>query len=295
MECDKCGGMMKLGCTLSGEHQVRIRMYEQQLRLKAYSPHTIRTYCNELMQYLNFFSSLDVDQFTSEEIRTYLLHCLQQFKLSENTLHSRINAVRFYYEQVLRQDKIFLDIPRPKRPSILPQVISMQDLQKKFEVTANVKHNTILKLCYGMGLRVSEIVALKAKDVDSRNMQVFIQRGKGKKDRYANLPETLLGQLREYWKQYRPKTYLFEGQDGGMYTVRSAQQVFTAALKKAKINKKVGIHGLRHSYATHLLELGTDITLIQQLLGHQDLKTTMRYTHVSKKIIKRIKSPLDRM
>jgi integrase/recombinase XerD len=289
------GGMMKLGCTLSGEHQVRMRMYEQQLRLKAYSPHTIRTYCNELMQYLNFFSSLDVDQFTSEEIRTYLLHCLQQFKLSENTLHSRINAVKFYYEQVLRQDKIFLDIPRPKRPSILPQVISMQDLQKIFEVTANVKHNTILKLCYGMGLRVSEIVALKVKDVDSRNMQVFIQRGKGKKDRYANLPETLLGQLREYWKQYRPKTYLFEGQDGGMYTVRSAQQVFTAALKKAKINKKVGIHGLRHSYATHLLELGTDITLIQQLLGHQDLKTTMRYTHVSKKIIKSIKSPLDRM
>jgi site-specific recombinase XerD len=146
-----------------------------------------------------------------------------------------------------------------------------------------------------MGLRVSEIVALKVKDVDSRNMQVFIQRGKGKKDRYANLPETLLGQLREYWKQYRPKTYLFEGQDGGMYTVRSAQQVFTAALKKAKINKKVGIHGLRHSYATHLLELGTDITLIQQLLGHQDLKTTMRYTHVSKKTIKSIKSPLDRM
>jgi site-specific recombinase XerD len=247
------------------------------------------------MQYLYFFSSLDVDQFTSEEIRTYLLHCLQQFKLSENTLHSRINAIKFYYEQVLRQDKIFLDIPRPKRPSILPQVISMQDLQKIFEVTANLKHNTILKLCYGMGLRVSEIVALKVKDVDSRNMQVFIQRGKGKKDRYANLPETLLGQLREYWKQYRPKTYLFEGQDGGMYTVRSAQQVFTAALKKAKINKKVGIHGLRHSYATHLLELGTDITLIQQLLGHQDLKTTMRYTHVSKKTIKSIKSPLDRM
>jgi site-specific recombinase XerD len=286
---------MKLGYTLSGEHQVRMSMYEQQLRLKAYSPHTIRTYCNELMQYLYFFSSLDVDQFTSEEIRTYLLHCLQQFKLSENTLHSRINAIKFYYEQVLRQDKIFLDIPRPTRPSILPQVISMQDLQKIFEVTANLKHNTILKLCYGMGLRVSEIVALKVKDVDSRNMQVFIQRGKGKKDRYANLPETLLGQLREYWKQYRPKTYLFEGQDGGMYTVRSAQQVFTAALKKAKINKKVGIHGLRHSYATHLLELGTDITLIQQLLGHQDLKTTMRYTHVSKKTIKSIKSPLDRM
>ncbi len=139
-----------------------------------------------------------------------------------------------------------------------------------FEVTANLKHNTILKLCYGMGLRVSEIVNLKIKDIDSRNMQVFVERGKGKKDRYVNLPQSVLEQLREYYKAYRPRTYLFEGQFGEQYSIRSTQQVFKNALRKAGINKDVGIHSLRHSYATHLLEQGTDIRFIQELLGHNN-------------------------
>ena len=176
----------------------------------------------------------------------------------------------------------------------MPQVINAEDLQAIFRVTTNLKHNTMLKLCYGLGLRVSEITGLKIRDIDSKNMQVFIRRGKGKKDRYVNLPESILGQLREYYLRYKPKEYLFEGQEGGVYSSRSAQKVFADAMKKAKVNKKVGIHGLRHSFTTHLLELGTD-TLIQQLLGHIDLKTTMRYTHVSKKTIKNIKSPLDRL
>ena len=151
----------------------------------------------------------------------------------------------------------------------------------------------MLKLCYGMGLRVSELVDLKITDIDSKNMQVFVERGKGKKDRYVNLPQSILVQLRQYFKEYSPKNYLFEGQYGGQYSVRSAQSVFSAALKKAKINKKVGIHGLRHSFATHLLETGTDISFIQELLGHKDIKTTLLYTHVSKKAIKNVKSPLD--
>jgi site-specific recombinase XerD len=153
----------------------------------------------------------------------------------------------------------------------------------------------MLKLCYGMGLRVSEIVQLKITDIDSKNMQVFIERAKGKKDRYANLPESILAQLRTYFVAYKPKKYLFEGQYGDQYSIRSAQKVFSDALQKAKINKKVGIHGLRHSFATHLLEAGTDISFIQQLLGHNDLKTTLRYTHVSKKTIKSIQSPLDKL
>lgn len=148
----------------------------------------------------------------------------------------------------------------------------------------------MLKLCYGMGLRVSEIVGLKITDIDSKNMQVFIERAKGKKDRYANLPESILEQLRKYFKVYRPKKYLFEGQFGGNYSARSAQKVFTDALKKAKINKVIGIHGLRHSFATHLLENGTDVSFIQQLLGHNDIKTTLRYTHVSKKNLKNMKA-----
>ena len=153
----------------------------------------------------------------------------------------------------------------------------------------------MLKLCYGMGLRVSEIINLKITDIDSKNMQVFIERAKGKKDRYVNLPESILGQLRSYFVAFKPKIYLFEGQYGDKYSTRSAQQVFSSALQKAKINKVSGIHGLRHSFATHLLEAGTDIKFIQELLGHNDIKTTMRYTHVSEKSLKKIKSPLDTM
>lgn len=153
----------------------------------------------------------------------------------------------------------------------------------------------MLKLCNGMGLRVSEIVAIKIKDIDSERMQVFIERAKGKKDRYVNLPESILLQMRDYVKEFKPKIYLFEGQFGGMYSVRSAQQVFSDALEKGNTNKTVGIHALRHSFATHLMESGTDVMFIQKLLGHNDIKTTLRYVHVSKKDIKNIKSPLDSM
>ena len=146
-----------------------------------------------------------------------------------------------------------------------------------------------------MGLRVSEVINVKIKDIDSKNKQVFIERAKGKKDRYANLPESILEQLRTYYKTYKPKKYLFEGQAGDQYSTRSVQQVFKASLRKAKINKDIGIHGLRHSFATHLLENGTDIRFIQELLGHNDINTTLRYTHVSTKSLKNVKSPLDNM
>ena len=144
-----------------------------------------------------------------------------------------------------------------------------------------------------MGLRVSEVVNIKITDIDSENMQVFIEKAKGKKDRYANLPQTILLELRNYYKQYKPEKYLFEGQYGGTYSVRSVQKVFKDALKKAKINKDIGIHGLRHSFATHLLDNGTDVKFIQELLGHNDIKTTLRYLHVSEQSLKKVKSPLD--
>lgn len=280
---------------LPQEHQVAFRKYMETLELKAYSINTIKTYSTEFLQFLLIIKPVSLSSIDENRLRDYLLYCINTLKLSENTVHSRINAIKFYYEQVVKNTKLFIDIPRPKKPSILPQVINGKDLQKIFEVTTNKKHNTMLKLCYGMGLRVSEIVGLKLSDIDSKNMQVFISRAKGKKDRYVNLPESILDQMRDYFSVYRPKLYLFEGQYGGMYSVRSAQKVFTDAMSKAKINKRVGIHGLRHSYATHLLEAGTDISYIQQLLGHKDIKTTLRYTHVSKKTIKNVKSPLDKL
>lgn len=274
-------------------NQPALTKFVETLQLKAYSQSTINTYRNEFAQLLYLLKEKNVTDIDATQLRSYFLYCINTLKLSENTLHSRLNSLKFYFEQVLKRERFFVEIPRPKKPSILPKVITAQDIKKLFVVTTNLKHNTMLKLCYGMGLRVSEIINLKVQDIDSKAMQVFIERAKGKKDRYANLPASLLKQLREYFKEYRPNKFLFEGQYGEQYSTRSAQQVFKDALQKANINKAIGIHGLRHSFATHLLENGTDITFIQQLLGHNDIKTTMRYTHVSQKSLRNIKSPLD--
>ena len=269
--------------------------YIETLQLKGYSPNTLRTYGNEFAQFLYVLKEKPVANCDEELIRRYVLYCIKTLKLSENSMHSRLNALKFYYQEVLHKKSFFIEIPRQKKQSILPKVIHSIDIRKLFEVTENLKHNTMLKLSYGMGLRVSEIINLKVVDIDSRSMQVFIERAKGKKDRYANLPESILEQLRKYYIEYQPKEYFFEGQYGGQYSSRSVQQVFQNSLTKAGINKKVGIHSLRHSFATHLLEKGTDVRLIQDLLGHKDIKTTLLYTHISDKSLKKIKSPLDDM
>jgi site-specific recombinase XerD len=279
-------------------HPVNREAFERmvdQLKLKSYSANTIKTYRNEFMQLLVVLKSHSVDDCNAEKIRSYMLYCTKTLKLSENSLHSRLNALKFYFEQVLHREKFFYDIPRPKKPSKLPKIINNRDIKKLLDKTENLKHNTMLKLCYGMGLRVSEIVNLKISDIDSKNMQVFIERAKGKKDRYVNLPESILEQLRRYFREEKPKYYLFEGQYGGKYSIRSVQQIFKNSLKKANIIKPVGIHSLRHSFATHLLESGTDIRFIQELLGHSDIKTTLIYTQVSNNSVRKIKSPLDNL
>jgi integrase/recombinase XerD len=265
----------------------------EQLQLKAYSPNTIRTYTIEFAQLLAILKNHPVDSLSSERLRAYFLYCINTLKMKEMHLHSRINAIKFYFEQVLHKEKMFFEIPRPSKPSILPKVIDGQDIKKMFTKTENQKHRLMLKLCYGMGLRVSEVVNIKITDIDSKRMQVLISAAKGKKDRYVNLPESILEELRAYYISHKPKEYLFEGQYGGAYSKRSVQAVFKNAMIKSKINKKVGIHSLRHSYATHLLEHGTDISFIQQLLGHNDVKTTLLYAKVGKKELSKVKSPLD--
>jgi len=265
------------------------------LKLKGYSSNTIKTYQNEFAQFLIALKNNPVNNCDSQKVRSYMLYCYEHLHLTENTLHSRLNALKFYFEQVLHREKFFVEIPRPKKHLILPKTIHQKDIKKMFTITTNLKHNTILKLCYGMGLRLSEIINLKVSDIDSRNMQVFIEKSKGKKDRYVNLPQSILDQLRMYYKVYRPKKFLFEGQDGGQYSARSVQKVFKNALQKAGINKQVGIHSLRHSYATHLLEQGTDIRFIQELLGHNNIKTTLIYTDVTDNSIRNVRSPLDNL
>ena len=276
-------------------NQQAYQNYIDLLYLKAYSPNTIRTYTTEFAQLLYIIKNKDVNTLGVEQLKSYLLYCLQTLKLSENQVHSHINAIKFYYEQVLKRPKIEMEIPRAKKSSLLPKVILLQDIAKMIKLTLNLKHKTLLMLVYGMGLRVSEIINLKITDIDSKSMQVHIQGGKGKKDRYTNLPETVLPFLRSYYKECKPQKYLFEGQLSEKYSIRNAQQVFKQSLKRAKINKDVGIHGLLHSYATHLLEQGTDISYIQKLLGHNDIKTTLIYAQVGEKDMKAVQSPIDKI
>ncbi|MBY0424715.1 MAG: site-specific integrase [Cytophagales bacterium] len=281
---------------LSRIHEVNLPAFDrfqEQLVLMGYSPNTQQTYTIEFAQLLYLLKSFPVQELTPERVRSYFLYCHKTLEMSENHLHSRLNAVKFYFEQVLKREKFMVEIPRPKKPMLLPKVLDKNEIQKIINKTENLKHKVMLQLCYGMGLRVSELIALKIENIDSHRMQVHVQGAKGKKDRYVNLPHRTLDDLREYYKTYKPKTYLFEGQFGGQYSVRSSQSVFKQALERAKVTKKLGIHSLRHSYATHLLEHGTDVSFIQKLLGHNDIKTTLIYTHVGDRKISNIQSPLD--
>ena len=280
---------------LSPVNARELQRMKEVLQMKAYSPSTIKTYMIEFAQLLYILKDVPVDSLGYDRLRAYILYCINTLKISESQLHSRLNAIKFYFEQVLHKPGFFAEIPRPKKPSTLPKVLSQKEVKRIFDAVRNRKHLLMLQLCYGMGLRVSEVVNLKLSDIDSGRMQVLIEAGKGKKDRYVPLPSAVLDLLREYYKAYHPKTYLFEGQYGGRYSVRSVQAVFKNAMKAAKVNKPIGIHGLRHSYATHLLEYGTDISFIQQLLGHNDIKTTMLYAKVGNAQVNAIKSPLDRI
>lgn len=267
--------------------------YVEKLEMKAYSNNTIRTYTSEFLHLLQLIGNKNVNELNSKKLKDYFLYCVNELEMKERKINGKINAIKFYFEKVLHQPKMFFDIPRPKKPLTLPKMLSKTDIKKLFNVVTNQKHLLALQLSYGMGLRVSEVVALKITNIDSKRMQVHIQNAKGKKDRYVNLPHTILDLLREYYKTYLPKYWLFEGQYGGHYSARSIQAVFKRAMKKAGINKKVGVHGLRHSYATHLLESGADLRFIQELLGHNSITTTQLYTHVSNSSIKNIRSPLD--
>jgi site-specific recombinase XerD len=280
---------------ISENNKQELKKYLQYLQLKAYSPSTIRTYRNEFAQLLQLLGNMPVQNLQPHQLQRYFLYCHSK-GLKENTLHSRINAIKFYYEQVLHKEKMFFEIPRPKKPQQLPKLLNENELARLFNAITNKKHKAILFTAYSAGLRVSEVVNLKIKDIDSRRMQIFIERSKGKKDRYVNLSPILLDVLRQYIKQYkpRPKEYLFESeQTGSCYPARTIQQIFSIAKDKADIKKEIGIHSLRHSFATHLLDKGTDIKYIKELLGHFSIKTTERYLHVSKKQLVNVVSPLD--
>jgi len=273
-----------------------LNKFVEMLTLKGYSPNTVRTYKNEFSVFLQQLKNVPVQGMTPERLSAYLFYCHRYLRLSENTIHSRLNALKFYYEQVLKREKFLWEIPRPKKHLILPKVISEEKVIAGLTSIKNMKHKALLTTAYSAGLRVSEVINLKLTDINSDRMQIFVARAKGKKDRVVTLSSFALKVLREYYKLYKPTYWLFEGlEKERAYSTRSAQEIFKAAYIKLGLPSTMGFHSLRHSFATHLLENGTDIKYIQEILGHNDIKTTLRYTHVSKRAIETIESPLDKI
>lgn len=272
-----------------------LEKFQQELALRGYSVNTRRAYTSEFIQFLKHIKNHDVATFEEERLRSYLYYCHKELKMNSRSVHARMNALKFYYSKVIQRPEMMLSIPRPKKENKLPNVLSLEEVARILKATENQKHKLLLATAYGMGLRVSEVVKLKINDVDLFRNQLKVTASKGKKDRYVTLSNLVKKALEDYLITYKPSTYLFEGFYGGAYSTTSAQKIFKKSVANANISKQVTFHSLRHSYATHLLEFGTDLRFIKELLGHNDIKTTLIYTHVSNQALNTIESPLDRI
>ncbi|AFS79478.1 phage integrase family protein [Gottschalkia acidurici 9a] len=276
-------------------HQEVYVELEKVLKLKGYSPNTIESYVNHIRRFIEYYE-MELKLVTSEEVNEYIIYLLEEKKRSASYVNTSISAIKFMVNNVLSRSDISINMFRVKKEKKFPDILSQEEVTRILNVVENHKHKVLLSLVYSAGLRVSELVRLKIEDIDSIRMLIHVRDAKGKKDRYTLLSEKALIVLRDYYRRYTPKEWLFEGLDKHQHlTERSAQRVFEKACDKVGIKKNVSIHSLRHSFATHLLESGTDIRYIQKLLGHSSTETTMTYTHVSKKYISNIQSPLDRL
>ena len=259
-----------------------------QLKLHDYSPKTIRAYLGQLRAFVRFFQSRRPQELTHEDIRGYLLH-LVEADLSRSAVDQALNALRFLYTEMYHQPFDFRDIPRPKVQHKLPVVLSREEIQQLAVAAGNPKHRLMIEVMYAAGLRVSEVVQVRVKDANLDDLTLFVP---GKKDRITVLADSLKDALSRQMAGRQPSDYLFPSERGGTLTTRSVAKFFKAALDASGLRKDATPHSLRHSFATHLLEAGTDIRHVQQLLGHARQETTRVYTKVRSLKRLKIKSPL---
>lgn len=281
------------GKQLNEQSLAALEKLQEKLLLKAYSPSTVKTYKNEFAQFLSFFETRDLATVEKPEIESFVAHLITKYKISETKQNQLINAIKFYYEQVLGKPREYYNIQRPKRALELPNVLSLEEVQRLIQAPENIKHKAMLCTIYSAGLRSGELLQLRVRDVHSDDGYLFIKGAKGKKDRRTVLSEKLTTLLRAYYIEHRPSYWLFEGQDGGQYSSRSLQKIFRRAVEKANVNPWATLHTLRHSFATHCLQQGVSMRQVQTMLGHNSPKTTQIYTHVLGISNKSIKSPLD--
>ncbi len=264
---------------------------QKEFSIRKYSRRTIKSYMKYNRDFLLFLCKKPKD-IDDEDIKKFLYYVVEEKKVSTSTLNIIINALKFYYGEILKKNFIY-EVKRPKKDKKLPVVLSREEVKRILDVTTNIKHKAILMLMYSGGLRVGEVVRLKPKDIDSERGLIHIKGSKGRKDRCTILSQNVMVVLREYYTQYKPKKWLFEGAKPGKHiSIRIVHAIFKHACAIAGIKKDVSAHSLRHSFATYLLEGGVDLRFIQEILGHKSSKTTEIYTHVSKTNIARIKSPL---
>lgn len=262
------------------------------MQLRGFSPKTIYAYTSHIKRFEEHFGKHPA-RMGEKQVRQYLLYVISQ-GISSSYANGCYSALRFLYETTLGKEWSMKHIPRSKKQSKLPVVLSCQEVLSIFDTITNLKHKAILMTTYDAGLRVSETANLLLSDIDSSRMSIFIRQGKGQRDRYSLLSQANLLLLREYWRQYKPSPYLFPGVSPDKpISCRTIQQVFYDARRKAGIDKPASVHSLRHSFATHLLEAGTDLFRIQQLLGHFNLDTTSKYLHMVQGKVLQVKSPLD--
>lgn len=267
----------------------------QEMQIRNYSERSIRSYIHCLSR-LSIYYNCSPDLLSIEQVKSYLHYCITEKQEATSTLNQIISAVRILFVDVLQRPWEQLKLKRPRREKKLPVVFSKQEIIAFLACIKNMKHKAILVTAYSSGLRISEVRMLKPSDIDSDRMQIRVRNGKGKKDRFTLLSVKTLEVLRLYYQRFRPKNYLFEGYlPGEAISHRTIQRVFTKAVIKAGITKAVSFHSLRHSFATHLLEQGTNLRLIQQLLGHNSLRTTSVYLHLSCFDPKEVSSPFDNL
>lgn len=277
----------------SAKAQEFLDLNHRKMVLKGFSRNTIRSYQSCLAPYFRYFETADLRTITKEQIEGYVFHLINKYKISEQQQNLVINAIKCFYEHTLELPREYYNITRPKKSKDLPNVLSVEEVRQIINQPTNIKHRAILHVIYGAGLRVGEVRRLRVKDIRSDDGYIFIKDSKGKRDRHTVLSPLLLGLLRDYYRQHRPSYWLFEGQDGGQYSAKSIQQIYRAAVKATNSNPWSTPHTLRHSFATHLMERGTNIRYIQSALGHASTKTTEVYTRVLGINNKTLKSPLD--
>ena len=263
------------------------------MKLRNFSARTQEAYLKSV-ESLALFYKQSPENLTSAQIHKYIIYLLNDRQLSWSSCNVAISAFKFLYYQIMKSDEMGFSIPKRKKETRLPGIYSKDELQLIFSHTKPLRNQILLKTAYAAGLRVGELVALKLSDIDSSRMMIRVDQGKGRKDRYTILSQKLLDDLRLYWKVYRPTYWLFPKKEGSNHiTTDTAQKAYYNAVEVAGITRKGGIHTLRHSFATHLLESGTNIKLIQMLLGHSSIKTSMKYLHLTQKSLTSVPSPFD--